>query len=306
MDVAEEMDPNKLDDDELLYLVGMTDKALFDSGRDIRQREWEVPQELMKKFGYPAYMINGDARPQILKRIDAAFASIYRKQDLAMGGHIGVYMYRDIFARISVPIMFGQVKLNPFEFVELSETQLRMIQIEPAEIETFLDQFSDVGDIQYGVQELKKPYSDIELVVRFIELSRLHLHSAAAILTGGFDYRGAVQSSILATELALKSGAAAFGLGEDEIKKRFNHRNSEIAEFVADRWTTFDLDRVKRVISKQPPYSQNRYSAQQPNRVEVGHLTMSAQYLVAEVVRQMCDRDFRNDLSPPFQRRYPA
>lgn len=301
------MKPDDIPDENLLYLVGTTDKELFDAGEDIKQRYWNVPQAVMQKLGYISdYVIAGRGKPKILQRIEDAFASIYRKQDIAIGGHIGVFMYRDIFARVGVPHVYGQASINPFEFVELTPVQLRIIKTEPAEIETYLDQFSDIADVQYGTQELKTPFVKNELVVRYIGLSRLHLHSASAVLTGGYDYRGAVQSSLLATELALKSGAAALGLSDYEIKRQFNHDNAKIADFVGAGWSAFDGARVKRVIATQPPYVPNRYSATQPTRREVGHLVMGAQYIVSEVVRQMSDRDFRTAIHPPMARRYPA
>ncbi|MCF1477586.1 hypothetical protein G6L63_14500 [Agrobacterium vitis] len=293
--------------EKLLYLVGTTDKELFDAGEDIKQRYESVPIAVMKKLGYGGdYVIAGHGKSEILQRIEGAFASIYRKQDIAMGGHIGVFMYRDIFARVGVPHVFGQAVINPFEFVDLTPVQLRIIQTEQEEVETFFDQFSDIADVQYGTQELKEPFVKNELVVRYVGLSRLHLHSASAVLTGGYDYRGAVQSSLLATELALKSGAAALGLNELEIKMQFNHNNAKIADFVQAGWSKFDGARVNRVIAKQPPYVPNRYSATQPNRREVGHLVMGAQYIVSEIVRQMSDRNFRNGVQPPMARRYPA
>nr|WP_278437171.1 hypothetical protein [Brucella anthropi] len=300
------MRSDDISDEKLLYLVGVADKALFDAGMDIKQRNWEVPRTVMKQLGYVSYVMAGSGKPKVLERIQATFASIYRKQDIAIGGHVGVFMYRDIFARIGVPVVYGKISINPFKHVELTPFQLRIIQTEKEQMEIFLDQFSDLADIQYGISEIKRPYCDIELVTRFSGLARLHLHSASAVLTGGYDYRGAVQSSLLATELALKSGAAALGLKEEEIKKRFNHDNAKIAEFVGAGWERFDVDRVKRVIAKQPSYVLNRYSATQPDRREVGHLVMSAQYVVSEVVRQICDRDLRQHRTPPITRRYPA
>lgn len=304
--VGIDMKPNDISDENLLYLVGMTDKRLFDAGEDIKQRYWKVPEEVMKTLGYISYIIAGRGKPEILERIETAFASIYRKQDIAMGGHIGVFMYRDIFARIGVPMGYGTVTINPFEYVELTPVQLRIIQTEPEEMETYLDQFCDVADVQYGTEEIRMPFNENELVGRFIGLARLHLHSASAVLTGGYDYRGAVQSSLLATELSLKSAAAAIGLDDQEIKKRYGHDNAKIADFVGSVWARFDVARVRRVIATQPPYVVNRYSASQPNRREVGNLVMGAQYVVSEVVRQMCDRDFRCCLKPPLARRYPA
>lgn len=251
----------------------------------------------MKKLGYASSCFIGSQKPQILGRIEAAFSSIYRKQDLATSGHIGVFMYRDVFARIRVPRAGGLVSIKPFDHIELTPVQLRIIQTEPKEITKFLNQFCDVADVQYGGEELNGPNAKIELVGRFVGLSRLHLHAAAAIVTGGYDYRGAVQSALLATELGLKAGAAAQGLKEKEIKDRFNHSVDELADFAASHWVNFDVARVKRVTEMQPHYVLNRYSPTQPDRREVGGIIMGAQYVVAEVIRQMSDRDFRKSFS---------
>jgi hypothetical protein len=293
-------------DENLLYLVGTTDKELFDAGMDIKRRYWEVPRAVMKKLGYISFVIAGQGKPGLLERIEGMFASIYRKQDIAMGGHIGVFMYRDIFARIGVPMAYGTVRIEPFQHVELTPVQLRIIQTEPDEMATYVDQFCDVADVQYGASEIKVPFSKIELVGRFVGLARLHLHSASAVLTGGYDHRGAIQSSLLATELSLKAGVATQGSSERDIKEQFGHHNDRIADFVGSIWPSFDVDRVKRVIAQQPGYVPNRYSAVQPERREVGHLVMGAQYIVAEVVRQLSDRDFRSCFDPPIARHYPA
>src|SRR5690349_9031376 len=125
------MKPDDLDEEQLLYLIGTTDKELFDAGMNIKQRAWEVPRAVMKKLGYIGFVMPGAGTPKTLERIRSTFASIYRKQDIAMGGHIGVFMYRDIFARIGVPQGYGRLGINPFEFVELTPIQLRIIQTEP-------------------------------------------------------------------------------------------------------------------------------------------------------------------------------
>lgn len=63
-------------------------------------------------------------------------------------------MYRDIFARIRVPMIFGRVSFNLLDFVELTPIQLRIIHSEPDQIDTYLNQFCDVADVQYGIDEL--------------------------------------------------------------------------------------------------------------------------------------------------------
>ena len=299
------MTPDDLDDEVLLYIVGQTDKRLFEAGVDIRHRQMEVIREVMQEFGYISFVTSGQGKPPILDRVERAFASIYRKQDIAIGGHIGVFMFRDVFARISVPHVYGRASIDPFQFVELTDVQKRILGTEPDQVAIFVDQFVDVSDIQYGTSEIKKPYSDMQLVGRFLGLARLHLHSASAVLTGGYDYRGAAQAALLATELGLKAGLGAFGMTEPEIKSEFSHYTDRMVSYLSGRWPTFDGERVARTVKRQPQYVSNRYSAEQPTRREVGDLVMGAQYIVAEIVRQVSNRDFRSCFTPVPVRAYP-
>ncbi len=302
--------PNSGDDihdEDLLYMVAQTDRKLFEEGMNVKTRAYEVPSQVMKDLGYRSgFVIAGVGTSEIFQRIESAFNSIYRKRDLAMGGHIGMFMYRDIFARFSPPMVFGQVKYNPWEFVDLTRVQLRIIQTEPDEMKTFIDQFVDVSDIQDGISRLNKQVAAIELAVRYIDLARLHLHAASAILTGGYDYRGAVQSALLASELALKAGAAAHGKTEDGMRTEYSHRTDKIADFIGEKCPSFEVARVKRVLAAQPQYVVNRYSKEQPGKREVGLMTMGAQFLVAEVVRQISDTDNRKKIDPTPSRFYPA
>lgn len=166
----------------------------------------------------------GVDQPPIVKRLQGIFREIYPPQDLGMGGHIGVYMFRDVFARISIPHVYGMANLDPLQHVELTPAQCLIIQRDLGEWGVFINQFIDVADVEFGSHTLAPQFQAQELVVRFLGLSRLHLHAAAAILTGGHDARGAVQSALLATELALKAGAATLGLDESTIKDQFGHR----------------------------------------------------------------------------------
>jgi hypothetical protein len=295
-----------LSDDALLALVVEADTALFAAGEDIKQRQSNVPREVMKRLGYVSYVLAGAGASTIVTRIQDQLRRLYRAHDLAVGGHIGVFMFRDVFARIGIPHAYGRVRIVPVEFVELTVVQKRLLANEPDNFDCYHDQFADLFDLEYGIRELKSPYSKMELTDRFLNLARLHLHAAAAVVTGGYDYRGAVQSALLASELALKSLAAATGLGDTDIKDRFGHKTNALVEYLDGKWPTFDAARVRRVIAAQPSYVPNRYAKEQPKRLTVGHIIMGAQYIAAEVTRQLSDRDFRLSGGQPWTRKYPA
>ncbi|MCG2642434.1 MULTISPECIES: hypothetical protein [Bradyrhizobium] len=292
-------------DDALLLMVVKADEDLFAAGEDIRQRQFNVPRVVMRQLGYASFVMFGPNTP-LPDRIRAQFARLYSAHDLALGGHIGVFMFRDVFARVGVPHIYGRAAIVPMEHVELTDIQKRILANEPDTFDAYHDQFADLFDLEYGIRELRAPYAQIELVERFLNLSRLHLHGAAAVLTGGYDFRGAVQSALLATELALKALAAATGLDEDDIKDEYGHRIDRLINYLESKWPAFDAARARRVTEAQPRYVGNRYAKDQPKRVEVGHTVMGAQYLAGEVTRQLSDRDFKKGVGEPWPRKYPV
>lgn len=300
------MRSKNISDEELFEMVNDIDIRLLNEGVELEGRCRQVVNVAMKEFGYISFVYMLSGAPPLAERIRAAHQALYRKQDLAMGGHIGIYMYRDVFAKISVPGIVGMAKIDPFQYVDLSPAQVHFMFRDSREYRRYFDQFADVFDIEYGTKALKYDCSETEITKRFLGLSKLQIHAAAAILTGGYDGRGAVQSALLACELALKAGAATSGFDEADLKDKFGHKMQKVADHLGCLWPAFDLERVHRVISNQPEYVPNRYSASQPRRSEVGHIVMGAQYIVSEVVRQLSDTDFRGATKPPLTRVYPC
>jgi hypothetical protein len=123
-------------------------------------------------------------------------------------------------------------------------------------------------------------------------------------LSVAFDFRGAVQSSLLGAELALKGGLAAIGASKNDSKKH-GHNLASAATAYAVVKTDLDLPRILSAIRRMPPYVENRYSPTQPSRVETGHIAMGAQYIAGEVMRQITGYSIRFAEQPPSKRIYP-
>ncbi|MBA3056293.1 MAG: hypothetical protein FP826_15560 [Sphingomonadales bacterium] len=298
-----------ISDQELLERLVQVDARLLKEGQPIKQRAMNVPIEVMREYGFEhvPIVVAGFGKGGDFQRLNDMFHKFYRKQDTAMGGHIGVFMYRDIFAIVGVPHVYGQRSINLIECVELSDLQKIAIQSEPEILNAMLDQVIDICDVQYGVPEVRKPFRDNVSAFRFITLAQLNLHAASAVLTGGYDHRGAVQSALLASELALKAGAAYSGLSEQRLlREPFGHCRKKVLEAAKIGLPGLDEQRIARTLDRQPDYVKNRYTFDQPPRRKAGHLVMGAQYITAEVVRQMSDRNARADLSSSLSRSYPA
>ena len=117
-----------------------------------------------------------------------------------------------------------------------------------------------------------------------LHLASFQTQSAAATLCAAFDNRGAVQSALIAAELAMKVALAGTGVEDDELKV-LGHDFVKLAEAVGDAYEKFELKAVMERASGFPELVPNRYSPKQPGRNETGSIVMSSQAIAGAVAR---------------------
>jgi hypothetical protein len=290
----------------LVELILDADEAALREGLSPKQRFIHVLIAVLDKLGIDNIPLMGPSAPPIIEEIRLIHSSLYRPSDIAMGGlHGGVFMFRDIFTRISVPNFFGRPSIDLMALSDLSEEQKKWLSSRPADLGAYLDQCIDIFDFAGGVEgfaefsEVSPPALDIFLNAGF------HLQAAAATLTVAFDFRGAIQSSLVGTELALKGCMAAMGRSDSE-RRAFGHKFHEMAKEIAAHNPTFDLERVLNAVRRLPQLVENRYSNVQPGRIETGEIAMAAQFIAGEAMRQVTRFSIRSTLRPVLARSYPG
>jgi hypothetical protein len=294
-------------DNDLFALVIAADEEGLRAGEDPKQRAFMTIRRVMQQLRPGGYVLAGIGAPPEIDRIQGIIHNLYRPQDISVGGvHMGAFMFRDVFARLSVPIGFGTFRLDPLEHVDLSNTQKDWLRTRPADYAMLCDQFLDIFDFGYGLMDLGHTRKVGKDCHTFMGLAHFQLQAAAATIAGAYDLRGAVQSALLATELALKGGLAANGVSADTLKLDFGHQHSKMAAALAELEPAFDVRRVARVLGGFPAFVPNRYSADQPGRIETGHIVMGAQYAAAEVMRLLTNRDLRASGGATHPRSYPV
>ncbi|MBR0834122.1 hypothetical protein JQ612_13055 [Bradyrhizobium manausense] len=291
-------------DSKLFELVVAADEEALAEGLSPKQRGMATVLKVMKKLGH-VFVMTGSGMSPVGERVLAIHRSLYRGSDLAIGGiHGGIYMFRDIFARIYIPFGYGRMSVNPFELTDFSEAQLRWLASRPQDEAAFHDQFIDIFDFAGALGRLgdyKMPPKEAQ---EMLQLASFQLQAAAAALSVAFDFRGAIQSCLIGAELSLKAGLAAHGADEKERRKH-GHDLASAASAFSKGSQAFDFDRVINTIKRLPQYVENRYSPEQPDRMAVGHIVMGAQYIAGEVARQIGGYSIRSAMSPPVQRTYP-
>jgi hypothetical protein len=291
----------------LLPYILAADEEGFKAGETPYQRAFKNIMRTMDKI-HPGmkYIIAGNHVPREVGLINSITNKLYRPDDIGVGGlHMGVIMFRDVFLKLSVPISYGAVSLNPLDMLDLSETQLDWLASRPADMSLVIDQFIDLVDFGHGMTELGQHRAIGDDCRTFLGLAHFQLQAAAATLTGAYDRRGAVQSALLAAELALKGGLAANGITTAILKDQYGHHLKKLTETLAGFEAGLDRERILAVIDKYPQYVPNRCNVEQPMRVEVGHIAMGAQFIAADVMRQLTQRDLRKSSDKGLARTYP-
>ncbi|MEZ5938373.1 MAG: hypothetical protein R3C52_09140 [Hyphomonadaceae bacterium] len=287
---------NEPTDQQLFGLIfEEEDKALAERMAP-KGRHFEIPSRVMERLGYRSFILGGAGKPPVLTRIERLHARLYRTEDVGIGGlHGGVFMFRGIFGRFYIPISYGAVMIDPFKLTDFSDDQLRWIGTRQEDVENYIDQFAHVFDFAGGAYGLGGYAPPPKPALDMFRLAGFQFQAAAATLSAAFDARGAIQSSLIGTELALKAGLLASGSTEAQIKSHSHNLKSAATE-LATRYASFDLASVLATVDAFPAYVANRYSSEQPDHFESGEIAMGAQFVAGEVMRSVTGGDFRSKL----------
>jgi hypothetical protein len=202
-------------------------------------------------------------------------------------------------------VVFGSPKVDFWALLDLSEDQKRWMATDAEAMATFEDQVCDLLDFGYGFMEFGHTRAVTDQSKELIYRAHVQLEAAAATATSAYDYRGTLQSALLGAELALKAGLSCNGYSDDDLRLKIGHNLSKAANALGDCESNFDLERVSRAVQTFPNFVQSRYGGSQPDRREMGHILMKAQFIASEVTRLFTDRNMRRSTHGAKYRQYP-
>ncbi|HTG38608.1 hypothetical protein [Sphingomonas sp.] len=292
---------------ELERLAVEADDEGMKLGEEPKQRAFLNVMRMVKRLGLDGAVLVGKNAPPIVRRIHAANNRMFRPIDMQEGGvHLGFFMFRDLFARFSVPLIFGSPHVDFVKLLDLSDDQKRWLASDKISFVRFEDQALDLMDFGYGWMEFGHSRAVSEDAKDLIYRSHTYLEAAAATATSAYDFRGTVQSALIGAELAIKSGLACHGVDQVQLRKIYGHDIGKAARALGDLESDFDAGRVIRAISKFPDFARSRYTGAQPSRAETGRILMDAQYIASEVTRTFTERNLRKEQGTVRARAYPS
>jgi len=287
----------EISDDQLFDEILKAEDELRSKDYKPKERSLRVPIKVMENLGYDDFVVVGVDSNPLMNRIRTVQKSLYRPNDFAVGGfHGGIYMFRGIAAKISVPLMFGSVSINPFEMNDLTDMQRRWICFSSEDQENYISVYSDVFDLAGAIGASADYPTPPEEAKKFLMLSSFQLQGAAATVVSAFDVRGAVQSALIGAELALKAALKAKNYDEKKLKS-YGHNLKKLGIAVAVEYQNFNEHKVSEIASALPLYVENRYSNIQPSYSETGKIVMDAQYIAGETARALTNCSFAEKLT---------
>ena len=239
----------------------------------------------MERLGIQSFVFIGPGVPPLLKRIQTLHTKLYRPKDVAVGGlHGGAFMFRGIATHVYIPLIYGRVAIDPFEYCDLSPPQIKWLHCSPSQERAYIVNFCNLFDFSASVHPMGDYGAVPQTALPMLQLAAFQTQSAAATLCAAFDERGAVQSSLIAAELSMKAALTAAGHEESEMKE-LGHDLVKLVEAIGDAYENFEKKNTMEHATKLPKLVPNRYSPTQPGRNRTGSIVMSCQAIAGAVAR---------------------
>ena len=96
----------------------------------------------------------------------------------------------------------------------------------------------------------------------------------------------------MGAELALKAALAGDGASDSDLRK-YSHDLRRLVKDVSNAYSKFESASVEARVRRLPELVANRYSAQQPSRVETGVIVMDCQHIAGAVARALTNGSLR-------------
>lgn len=267
-----------------------TDTELLAEHLKLHQRPFHVVLRWMKANGHSGDIFD----KRIWEPLMESYRKLYPSGDFSIPPMLsGGVAIRDQMYPVRIPVGFGTFSIDPLKLIEIPQPELELA------FRHFPDQgwrafygACDALDFAYGVDDLLSggtPKPDL------FANARSNVAATTRILAGDVDVDAAVQSACLSAELALKGGLAHLGLDERALKD-LSHNLPRLAAKLVELAPGPSDARLLAAVQKFPNYVGARYAAHGLTRVQLMDLAMRAQYVAADVVRRITDRNFGGEM----------
>lgn len=287
---------------DLRKLVIEVDEELIIEGVEPFKRHLAAYFRILEKLG----LNQGRPRPlfgndPLCDAIHQIYIQLYRHSDLSMPSmYLGAFMFRDVFFPLRIPIIpSSPTTINPMDLLDAPDIPKRWLFDNHQTGLAFFDQFIDLMDFTYGLDDLEKIGNLPKETVEYWYLAKQQLEAAAAtLLLGSFSNYAIIQNCCISTELMLKGALMAKGVTKNDLsseKKGYGHNLVNLVNQSANLLHSLNKEILLFIVQNFPHYSNSRYDSKEFLRTDLGFFLMNAQFISGEILRQFSTRNFRLD-----------
>lgn len=273
------------------------DNRLIDEDVGLHQRPFVIVMEWMDQNNISGNFLD----ERIWVPLMASYKKLYPTGDFSVPAlsSAGVAI-RDKMYPVHVGIGFGTVEVDPLKLIDISTEELSYIfNNQPEQGWKALYGVCDLWDFAYGVDDLKRDKSP---AAELLSNARSAISATARTLLGQTDIDSAIQSACLAAELSLKGALTILGVSAQQIRAA-SHNLVKLAEILISLKPNGNSSLLLEASKDFPNYVSTRYSSHGLKRTELMALAMRSQFVAAEAVRCVSERNFAsqvdNGANPP-------
>jgi HEPN domain-containing protein len=208
----------------------------------------------------------------------------------------GSYFYDAHFWPVSIPIGYGNVRLDAFQSLDTMPDAVKIeLSNDAEELRTYVLHRIDCVDYAYGYDDIRK-------------FGKLKPRALALLKNADHELRGAVDlvsdlrpnpraafSARMATELFLKALLVEKADYSDADLKSLSHNLDKLCQEVQKVCEATEITTVRRLVSLFPPINE-RYFGDDLQPAAVGNTLSTCQMAATTVIRQFTDRDSRSQV----------
>jgi len=301
----------EITDAQILFAMLETDRELFDRGRPLKRRREEAIDLARIKLGLGAILAKGPFTPEneVDSRLISCFQQLYGETVLRKGFGHGVVDFRGVLYLVKIPLIFGQVRIEPFEHTTLTSLQVETITRDEMQFARAIFQIGDAFDASLGLdarlaRSLQSSPIERSFAQRMFLEGRRNFMSACTLSALGLDVRECVLSSFLAMELCVKGFLAERGYSEEQARK-LNHFPDRFLNALKQQGVHDESMRIEYVLQSAPNFVETRYGNNIVSEPEAANFLFGVQYLIAELMRLSGQRSFLSSLDKAVERQWP-
>jgi HEPN domain-containing protein len=208
----------------------------------------------------------------------------------------GSYFYDAHFWPVTIPIGFGNIKLDAFRSLETMPNPVKIeLSRDPDELRTYVAYWIDCADYGFGYDDIRKFGVLSPRAMALLKNADHELRGAVDLVSDLRPNTRAAFSARMATELFLKALLVEKSGYDDKVLRNLSHNLDTLLGHAEAICPANEIRLLKGLTSVFPRIDE-RYFGEDLERSEVGNALSTCQLAATTVIRQFTDRDTRSQI----------